>query len=130
MNTTQTTSLLDRWRDAEHDGDALALDQLLAADFVGVGPVGFVLDRATWLSRFDMGLRYEALSLDEVAVHDHDGTAIAVAHQHATGSVGDIVTPPDTRVMFTVLSDSKRGDSAPKIASIQYSFIGPPLGPS
>jgi hypothetical protein len=45
------TSLLQGWIDAELRGDADALDDLLAPDFTGVGPLGFVLSRADWLER-------------------------------------------------------------------------------
>ena len=127
MNTTDINTLLGQWADAERRGDDQALGAVLAEDFVGVGPVGFVLDRATWLSRFEMGLTYDDLHLDEVAVHDHQHAAVVVAHQHAMGRVGDITTPPDTRVLFTIVSDP---DGQPHIASMQYSFIGPPLGAS
>ena len=81
MNTTDIDALLKRWNDAERRCDDHALDQLLAEDFVGVGPVGFVLDRTTWLSRFGMGLVYDDLHLDEVSLHAHEHTTIAVAHR-------------------------------------------------
>jgi ketosteroid isomerase-like protein len=125
MNTTHIDTLLERWTDAERRGDDNALDRLLADDFVGVGPVGFVLDRTTWLARFGTGLTYDDLHLDDIAVHDHEHTAIAVAHQHATGHIGDTATPPDTRVLFTLVTHA---DGQPRIAAMQYSFIGPALG--
>ena len=43
--------LLTRWQAAEACGDAAVLDALLAPDFHGDGPDGFVLDKATWLAR-------------------------------------------------------------------------------
>jgi ketosteroid isomerase-like protein len=125
MNITDIDTVLERWTDAERRGDGSSLDRLLAEDFVGVGPVGFVLDRSTWLGRFGMGLTYDDLRLDDIAVHDHDHTAIAVAHQHAAGHIGETSTPPDTRVSFTIVADA---DGTPRIAAMQYSFIGPPLG--
>ena len=47
--------LLLAWSDAEARGDAAALDALLAADFRGDGPAGFVLDKERWLDRFRDG---------------------------------------------------------------------------
>ena len=116
--------VIDRWATAERTGDTDELDALLADDFVGIGPVGFVLDRGAWLTRFDHGLTYDRLELDEVSTHDHGGTTIVVARQRADGRAGETPTPPDVRVSLTVV-----GGDDPHIAGIQYSFNGPPLGP-
>jgi hypothetical protein len=43
--------LLRAWTDAEARGDAAALGPLLATDFRGDGPGGFVLDKDVWLDR-------------------------------------------------------------------------------
>jgi len=43
--------LVQRWATAELTGDAEAYHWLLAPDFVGVGPVGFVLDTKQWAQR-------------------------------------------------------------------------------
>jgi Domain of unknown function (DUF4440) len=47
--------LLRAWSDAEARGDPAALDVLLADDFRGDGPAGFVLDKAGWLDRHRRG---------------------------------------------------------------------------
>jgi Domain of unknown function (DUF4440) len=47
--------LLRAWSDAEARGDATALDALLAVDFRGDGPEGFVLDKDGWLDRHRRG---------------------------------------------------------------------------
>jgi Domain of unknown function (DUF4440) len=47
--------LLCAWNDAETRGDSAALDALLADDFRGDGPEGFVLDKAGWLDRHRRG---------------------------------------------------------------------------
>jgi ketosteroid isomerase-like protein len=122
--TTDIDQLLTTWADAERAGDATTLDEVLADDFVGIGPVGFVLDKSTWLTRFDQGLRYEELELDEVSIRRHGDATLVVARQHAVGSHAGNPTPPDTRVSFTVVADEGRM----RIAGAQYSFIGPPLG--
>jgi ketosteroid isomerase-like protein len=114
--------LLSQWATTERSGDAAGLEELLADDFVGIGPVGFVLDKAAWLARFDGGLHYDDLSLDEVSIHRHGDTAIAVAHQHAVGTARGNPTPPDTRVAFTIVCDG----GALRIAGMQYSFLGIP----
>lgn len=122
--TTDIDDVLATWTTAERTGDTRTLETLLADDFVGIGPVGFVLDKPGWVGRFEYGLRYEQLDLDEVAVHRHGDTAVVVAHQHAVGEAGGTPVPPDTRVSFTIVTDDDRAT----IAGMQYSFIGPPLG--
>lgn len=122
--TTDIDQLLSAWTDAERTGDATTLDEILTDDFVGIGPLGFVLDKPAWLTRFDHGLHYDDLRLDEVSVRRHGDTALVVAHQRAVGSHAGNPTPPDTRVSFTVVAD----DGSMRIAGAQYSFIGPPLG--
>ena len=115
-------TLLSTWATTERTGDVAGMDALLADDFVGIGPVGFVLDKAAWLARFDGGLHYDDLSLDEVSIHRHGDAAIAVAHQHAVGTARGNPTPPDTRVAFTIVRDG----SELRIAGVQYSFLGIP----
>jgi ketosteroid isomerase-like protein len=122
--TTDIQELLDGWTESERTGDSRRLGDLLTDDFVGIGPVGFVLPKQAWLSRFAQGLHYDALGLDEVSVRRYGDTAVVIAHQHATGDHQGNPTPPDTRVSFTVVPD----DGEMRIAAIQYSFIAPPPG--
>src|SRR5204863_6724514 len=103
--TTMSTTidqLLAEWADCERTGDAQRLDRLLADDFVGIGPVGFVLDKPAWVGRLGPELHYDRLELDEVSTHRHGDTTIVVGHQHAVGTAMGNPTPPDTRVSFTV----------------------------
>lgn len=123
--TTDIEELLAAWAESERTGDATTLDHLLTDDFVGIGPVGFMLDKHSWLARFDGGLQYEQLDLDEVSTRRHGDAAIVIAHQHAIGSHAGNPTPPDTRVSFTVVPAEGAGL---RIAGMHYSFIGPPLG--
>ena len=123
--TTKIDKLLTDWTESERSGDTKKLATLLTDDFVGIGPVGFVLDKNGWLGRFGHGLHYEELALDEVATRPHGAVAIVVAHQHAVGSAGGNPTPRDLRVSFTLVPDR---DDALRIAGMQYSFIGSPVG--
>jgi hypothetical protein len=47
--TDDIDDLLAQWAEAERTGDAGRLDALLTDDFVGIGPVGFVLDKDAWV---------------------------------------------------------------------------------
>ena len=61
MNDMQ--DLVRQWVAGEERGDATLLDGLLAGDFVGVGPLGFVLNREQWLKRFGDGLENRAFAV-------------------------------------------------------------------
>ena len=78
------------WAAAELGGDTTALGRILAEDFVGVGPRGFVLTREQWLSRHDSGsLTYRAFQWDEVEVRVHDRAAVIVGRQSASAVYQD-----------------------------------------
>ena len=64
MATNDVLDLVRRWAAAEQQNDAGSLDGLLADDFVGVGPLGFVLTREQWLSRFGNGLENRAFAVE------------------------------------------------------------------
>jgi ketosteroid isomerase-like protein len=126
-------AFLDAWAAAERDGDAAATDRLLTDDFVGIGPVGFVLDKAAWLRRHDDGLSYDSLGLDEIASRFYGETAVTTARWNAHGSSHGHPIPEATRATLVAVG----GDDAWRLATIQFSFIagtpgapGPPGGPS
>ena len=74
------------WAAAELAGDAASLGEILANDFVGVGPRGFMLTKDQWLSRHETGsLRYQSFGLDEVQVRLYGDAAVTVCRQSADG---------------------------------------------
>jgi ketosteroid isomerase-like protein len=75
---TDVQDLVGRWAAAEQGNDAKALQGLLADDFVGVGPLGFVLDREQWLARFDNGLANRAFTVEDPQVRDYGTAAVVV----------------------------------------------------
>ncbi len=91
MNREQTeqevTQLADTWATAELRGDTAFLEQCLAEDFVGVGPLGFLLTKQQWLARHQSGeMKYTAHTLDEVRVRAYNEAAIVIGRltQEAT----------------------------------------------
>jgi ketosteroid isomerase-like protein len=82
VSTDSVLDLVREWADAELRGDADALDTLLAADFVGVGPRGFVLTREQWLARYRSGdLRNSAFELREPQAREYGAAAVVVGTQ-------------------------------------------------
>jgi ketosteroid isomerase-like protein len=67
-----------RWAEAEQHNDAGLLDGLLADDFVGVGPAGFVLDHQQWLQRFGNGLVNSAFAVEDPQVREYGTAAVVV----------------------------------------------------
>ncbi len=77
-NAAEVLDLVRHWAAAEEHNDAGLLGGLLANDFVGVGPVGFVLTRDQWLGRFQGGLENRAFAVQDPQVHDHATAAVVV----------------------------------------------------
>lgn len=70
------------WAAAERRGGADELGSLLAEDFVCVGPLGFVLDKAQYLqSRRSGHLKHEAFVWEDAWVREFGETAIVVGTQ-------------------------------------------------
>lgn len=67
-----------RWAAAEQHNDAEGLDAVLADDFVGVGPFGFVLNREQWLKRFGDGLENRAFAVEDPQVREYGAAAVVV----------------------------------------------------
>ena len=82
MSTDSILKLVGEWADAELRGDSDTLDSLLAADFVGVGPRGFVLTKDQWLARYRSGeLRNTSFELRDPQVREYGAAAIVVGTQ-------------------------------------------------
>jgi ketosteroid isomerase-like protein len=71
--------LADAWATAELQSDTAFLERLLADDFVGIGPLGFLLTKQEWLAWLGSGdLKHDALTLDElkVRVYYHEAALV------------------------------------------------------
>jgi len=124
---TSINEFLNEWTDAERTGASAALDQLLTDDFLGVGPLGFVLPKEIWVHRFDQfGLDYETFDLDEVQTRVHGDTAIVTARQTARGTAGGQPVPEAVRATLTLVVEV----GSWRLAGIHMSFIaGTPGAP-
>ncbi len=74
----EVLDLVGRWAAAEQDNNAGALEGLLADDFVGVGPLGFVLGRDQWLARFANGLENRAFAVEDPQLRAYGDAAVVV----------------------------------------------------
>ena len=70
--------LVQRWAAGEQDNDAGRLDGLLAGEFAGVGPFGFVLTRDQWLARFTNGLVNRSFAVTDLQVRDFGTAAVGI----------------------------------------------------
>ena len=74
--------LAEDLRKAELRGDVAFLERVLASDFVGIGPRGFVLTKEAWLGRHRSGdLKYETLDRDEVSLRAYADAAIMTSRE-------------------------------------------------
>lgn len=79
----QVKQLGEQRANAELRGDTRFLRNLLADDFVGIGPRGFTLTKQQWLERLDSGdLQYEALTWSDVQVRVYNNdSSVAIGRE-------------------------------------------------
>jgi ketosteroid isomerase-like protein len=70
--------LVRHWAAAEQQNDAGLLGRLLAEDFAGVGPLGFVLTREQWLVRFANGLVNRSFAIEDPQVRGYGTAAVVI----------------------------------------------------
>lgn len=118
--------LLAAWTDAELRGDATAMAELVADDFTNVGPLGFTLSKADWLSRYERGIKYRDLRLDDVNTRQYGDVAVVIATQQADGTYQGNPTPSTLRVTLVAARD----ESGWRLVSAHMSFVaGTPGAP-
>jgi hypothetical protein len=113
--------LADAWATAELRGDTTFLESTLADDFIGIGPLGFMLTRQEWLARHQSGdLKYESFNLDEVKVRMYNDAAILTGRQvqNAAYRGNSIQGQFRTTLVFVQQQGQWR------LASLQLSTIG------
>ena len=123
-NTEQEVMhLADTWATAELRGDTTFLESTLADDFIGIGPLGFMLTKQEWLARHQSGdLKYESFNLDEVKVRMYNDAAILTGRQvqNAAYRGNSIKGQFRTTLVFVQHQGQWR------LASLQLSTIGQP----
>ena len=125
MNNEQTQQevmqLANAWANAELHGDTTSIERTLADDFIGIGPLGFMLTKQEWLARHVAGdLKYESFTLDEVKVRAYNNDAAVLTGHQATYRGNRI--PEQFRITLVFIQHHGQW----QLASLQLSSIGQP----
>jgi ketosteroid isomerase-like protein len=83
---------------AQIHADAMALDRIYAANFIGVGPSGTVRTKPQVISDFTSGnLKFQSITTDEVQVRVYENTAVETGLSTMVGQDKGKAVPRDTR---------------------------------
>ena len=115
--------LTDAWAAAELSGDAAFLESILVDDFIGIGPLGFMLTKQEWLARHQSGdLKYETFNMDEIRVRVYNDAAVLTGRQVQKGAYrGNSI---QAQFRTTLVFVQQQGQW--KLASLHLSTIGQP----
>ena len=117
------TALAQGWADAELRGDVPFLKQTLTDDFVGVGMLGFLLDKQQWLARHRSGeMRNSVYTLDETQARVYNTSAIVVGRLTQEATYQSHPTSAQLRTMLICV----RQDGQCHLAGLQVTPIGQP----
>src|SRR2546427_10411997 len=117
----QLLELAENLRQSQLEGDVAFMERVLTADFVGIGPRGFVLNKEAWLGRHRSGdLKYESMERDEVALRTYTDAAILTAREGSkTVYKGQEVPVGALRATYTFV----RRIGTWRLAGVQFSPI-------
>ena len=120
----EVVRLADAWANAELRGDTTLLERILADDYIGIGPLGFMLTMQEWLARHEAGdLKYESFSLDEVKVRVYNNdAAILTGRQAQQGAYRGNSIQGQFRITLVFVQQQGQW----QLASLQLSTIGQP----
>lgn len=83
---------------AQINADAVALDRIYAADFIGIGPSGAVRAKPQVLSDFTSGdLKFQSITTDDVQVRIYGNTAVETGRSTMVGQDKGKAVPRDNR---------------------------------
>ncbi len=124
IETEEPSGLANAWAAAELGGDTASLKEILADDFVAVGPRGFVLSGIQWIARHDTGsLEYRSFGLDEAEVRTYGDAAIVVCRQTAARVYEDENGRYDIDERFRATLVFVRQEGNWRLAGLQLSTI-------
>ena len=122
--TEELNRLVEEWASAELGGDTVSLAEILADDFLGVGPRGSVLTGEQCISRHESGsLKYGSFALDEAQVRAYGDAAIVVCRQAAAGVYEDEHGRYDIEESFRATLVFVGQEGSRRLAGLQLSPI-------
>ena len=117
----EVVRLADAWAKAELRGDVAFLERTLADDYIGIGPLGFMLTKQEWLARHQSGdLQYEAITLDEVKVRVYHEAAVLTGRQAQQGAYRGNSIKAQLRTTLVFVQQQEQW----RLASLHLSTIG------
>jgi ketosteroid isomerase-like protein len=127
-DAAEIEELEKRWVEAELAGDTSAMDSLAHNDFLLVGPLGFILDKAQWLERYSSGAFVtSALDWRDSTVRVFGDCAVVIGvHDQEAAYRGQ-----SNNGQFRATHILSREDGAWRLIGMHLSPIAtPPIGPS
>src|SRR5205807_8307778 len=117
----KVVGLTEEWRQTESQGDVPVLDRILAADFLGIGPRGFVLNKEAWLGRHSSGdFKYLSMERRDPMLRKYTDSAILLVTEESKSTYkGQPVSVGALRATYTFVC--LRGSW--RLAGGQYSPI-------
>jgi ketosteroid isomerase-like protein len=105
-------------------GDVSTLERVLADDFVGVGPRGFMLNKEEWIQRYKSGeLKHQSFKFDDVKTRLYTDAAVLVGLERAKGTYQGHELQGDLRATLVMTKQQERW----RIVGIHLSPIAGPL---
>jgi Domain of unknown function (DUF4440) len=99
------------------------LERTLTDDFIGIGPLGFMLTKQEWLARHTSGdLQYESFHLDEVQVRVYNDAAVLTGRQLQNGAYRGNSIKAQFRTTLVFVQQHGQW----RLASLHLSTIGQP----
>lgn len=115
-NMAEVQQVQGRFDRAELAADLDTLTELIAEDFLSIGPKGFVMDKAEWIARH-VHFDYHALDIRETDVRGYGDTVIVRNVQRNRAQWRDEQVQVNTRVTQVWV----RQPLGWRLASIQFS---------
>jgi hypothetical protein len=109
-------AIQDRFDQAERVGDRESLRELIADDFLSIGPRGFVLDKQAWIDRHDQ-FTYHQLETSEMDLRHYGDTTVVRDVQRNRATYRDQHVAVNTRVSQVWVRQDERW----RLVAIQFS---------